>query len=335
MAMQQLPPTNVENDLSVGTQSWSLGSVEDDDGVESSVALASSNQSRYLLCTNCGFTIPSGATIDGMLVSILRRVANGSGGMYPAIRDAAIYITYGAGTWSANLADTGTDWPVSETEADYGGPTTNLAPALTAAEVNHASFGVLVSLDSTGGILPDTAYIDRVMIQIHYTEAADDADYADVIVMPRRRVTRGVVRILDVEPSDDPPTPPDEKHPGDITLVRRARAKRGRVEVRGVDPSLLQDASATTDEDGWQPEMIIGARRRASVRHGRTSIDCTGLWEGDTSCDCPPGGVVIVADGYAVEIIDGAARAIESHQFAVEVVSEGWGGVEVDLDCNC
>lgn len=123
----------------------------------------------YLKATNFGFSIDSGATIDGIEVIIERKDAGGS------ITDSEIKILNGdgsAGVGSSNKSG-GAAWPTSDASTTFGGSSDTWSETWTPAKVNSSDFGVYIRCTSGAGFgESDTASVDHVQITVHYTAAA-------------------------------------------------------------------------------------------------------------------------------------------------------------------
>ena len=122
----------------------------------------------YLKATNFGFSIDSGATIDGIEVIIERKDAGGS------ITDSEIKILNGdgsAGVGSSNKSG-GAAWPTSDASTTFGGSSDTWSETWTPAKVNSSDFGVYIRCSSGAGFgQSDTASVDHVQITVHYTAA--------------------------------------------------------------------------------------------------------------------------------------------------------------------
>lgn len=129
--------------------------------------------SDYLRVTGFGFTVPAGATIDGVQVDIERKWASAKG---VPIVDLSVMLVKG-GTESGNdKADTGTNWPSSDTYASYGGAADLWGLTLTDSDINASNFGVSISAQLELSTPPTppfsaTGSIDHIRITVHYTEA--------------------------------------------------------------------------------------------------------------------------------------------------------------------
>ena len=130
------------------------------------VALGLDNTtSKDLDCTNFGFNLPAGATINGITVSIERY---GSG----QVADLSIKLLNGdgAGGESAQDKSTGATWAAVEGVTTFGSPTDTWGESWTASEVNSLNFGVRIQCEGiTGDYNADTAYVDHVQITVYFS----------------------------------------------------------------------------------------------------------------------------------------------------------------------
>lgn len=145
---------------------WSdPGNVSADDGAEATVTASSfdaNDQTFALRCSNFGFAIPGGATIDGIVVEIEQREFAGSA------RDQQVQLFSAPGTTIGDDKATLDAWPSSATIATYGGAADDWNASPTPALVNDSGFGVQVKAFATS-VNTDVG-IDFVRITVHYTE---------------------------------------------------------------------------------------------------------------------------------------------------------------------
>jgi hypothetical protein len=119
----------------------------------------------WLRITNFGFSIPEGATIDGIEVRADKFATVAS-----SIRDSYIYLRTSAGQSGDNKADTETYWQNSDTDnyISWGGATDDWNAGFDYADINDESFGIDIS--AYHAQLFRNARIDHVQIKIYYTE---------------------------------------------------------------------------------------------------------------------------------------------------------------------
>jgi len=112
------------------------------------------------------FTVPSGATIDGVTVRVMLKA--GSAGSW---HDNEVRLVIGgtAGTGDDKARSPTTYWPQTETEILYGGLVT-WGLTLDDTDVNAAGFGASISATEANG-LRNVSSVDYIEIQVDYTEA--------------------------------------------------------------------------------------------------------------------------------------------------------------------
>ena len=151
-----------------GTASWTNpGYITADDEDYATVELPDNTTTSELLQgTNYGFAIPTGATINGILVKIMRQSSDYNPddiGIY----DASLNLLKTGIIAGNNLAKEAI-WSEDMTEVTYGGEYDLWGTTWTAEEINNTNFGVSfsVSQNGTGGRF---AYVDYVTITVYYT----------------------------------------------------------------------------------------------------------------------------------------------------------------------
>ncbi len=155
------------NVTGVGSVNWSnAGFIIADDTNYATATLGASATSRYLQGTNYGFAIPTGATINGIQVSIMRETSDVTLG---ASIDDNIVRLVKAGTIVGDNKATSADWPTSMTAASYGGPSDLWGTTWTAAEINASNFGVVLSILNEGIVTSRTGRVDYMQITVTYT----------------------------------------------------------------------------------------------------------------------------------------------------------------------
>jgi hypothetical protein len=122
-----------------------------------------------LVATGFGFSIPSGATIDGIVVGIERRYS-GVG----TIRDYRVRIVKGGSIGSTDRA-TSTNWTTSDVYEDHGGSTDLWGERWTTSDINSSNFGVAISAQKFSGVGSPTVGIDHIRITVYYTASSGSA----------------------------------------------------------------------------------------------------------------------------------------------------------------
>lgn len=187
-------PGTMADDSAVGARTWSNpGNAASSNNTYATIAPApgGADGSHYLKCTNFGFAVPSGATINGVTVSIERKMDNSSGNNQ-YVRDSVVSLVKGGTVSGANKAITATNWPATDTSLDYGGVADLWTLALTDTDVNASTFGVVLSTTerdrfAVGGIV---GYVDLITITIDYTAGGGGGGLSIPVAMQSYRQRR-------------------------------------------------------------------------------------------------------------------------------------------------
>lgn len=148
-----------------GAEDWvTPNNIKVDDGTEAQIIAAtfdSPDQSFELTAANFGFTVPTGATIDGLVVEIDRRCFAGSA------QDNNVVVVHQFGVSSDKA--TATAWPATLAVASYGSAADVWGLTATPAMVNDPAFGVTLVALATA-VNTDIA-VDFIRMTVHYTPA--------------------------------------------------------------------------------------------------------------------------------------------------------------------
>ncbi len=162
-------PGTGANVTGVGTIAWTNpGNITADDTAYATATNVPSNggHTNYLRGTNFGFAIPAGATINGITVRINRQ---SSGFLSPFLRDNIVRLVKAGAIVGSNLAVTAAEWPTSLETATYGSATNLWGTTWTAAEINDANFGVVLSARNANTNFNRTATVDFIQVTVEYT----------------------------------------------------------------------------------------------------------------------------------------------------------------------
>lgn len=159
-------PGTAANDASVGSNDWvSVDNIKTDDTNYSECYFGFVLNSNYLKATNFGFAIPSGATINGIEVSI-NKWCNTSG-----LEDERVSIVKSDGSiGSTNKGDIGTSWSTSATVKKYGGSSDLWSETLSYTDINDSDFGIVLQADPSGA--GQRARVNYIKITVYYTESS-------------------------------------------------------------------------------------------------------------------------------------------------------------------
>lgn len=158
-----LSPTVAANDTGIGTVAWSSAGniLASDDARANTANLISGDISNYLTATGFGFAIPTGATIDGIVVEWERS------GAASVIEDEAVRIIKGGVIGSTDRSSANV-WGAEAYET-YGGVADLWGETWTDDDINAATFGCAIAAQNNTGTNRQ-ARIDHVRITVHYTE---------------------------------------------------------------------------------------------------------------------------------------------------------------------
>lgn len=167
-------PSTVTSELvNFETASWSgTGNAAASDDAYATVSLGIGDLSYALRCTNFGFTsddIPSGATIDGILVEVeVSQDGDAVSAVSPLVYSGSQlgggFAGLGSSAGNAGFTPDGTDtyWPL-------GGPTDLGNDTITQAMVVDSSFGIDVYFSAGIGIGSNVS-VDHVRMTVYYTD---------------------------------------------------------------------------------------------------------------------------------------------------------------------
>lgn len=169
-------PITGENDAAVGTFSWTApATIVSSNNAWASVSIGGSGTvtTNYIKATNFGFSIPSGVTIDGIIVEIERKQSPTAEGL---CKDVNVKLVKGGTVSGNNNADTSTNWPITDTYKTYGSSSDLWGLGWTHSDINAANFGVvlnaIITIDPKDGT---GIYVDHIRITVHYSTASPSA----------------------------------------------------------------------------------------------------------------------------------------------------------------
>lgn len=138
--------------------------------------------SDNLKATNFGFSIPSGATIDGIIVEVKKKASSSS--PLNNIQDEKVYLVKANAVVGSNKADTVTYWPTTLTYATYGTSSDLWGTTWTDSQINASDFGVSLTADIYGnGKYTPIGYIDHIRITVYYTSGGGGPTSASALLL--------------------------------------------------------------------------------------------------------------------------------------------------------
>jgi gliding motility-associated-like protein len=133
--------------------------------------------SNFLVLRNLNLNIPINAQICGVQVEIRKASSDNNGSNWT--RDLDIRLLKNNQITGTNHANTGVNWPTTETAFTYGTNADLWGTTLNGMDVSSNGFGVAVAIESraAGLLLPTViSYIDAVRIRVYYYVPTTDSD---------------------------------------------------------------------------------------------------------------------------------------------------------------
>lgn len=158
------------DDAAVGATAWANpNNAKDDNNTYATASITGGGQSHYLKLTNpSSLSIPAGAIIDGITIDIDRK-SNLNVSTTENTRDAVVSLVKGGTVQGDNKADTGTNWPTTESRATYGNSGDLWGVGWTATDFG-ATFGVVLSVNTADlGVVGVVASVDFMQVTVEYT----------------------------------------------------------------------------------------------------------------------------------------------------------------------
>jgi hypothetical protein len=117
--------------------------------------------------TNFGFSVPSNATICGVVATVKKKAANVN--TLSTVFDNSVKLVKAGVVSGTNKALVG-NWTTTNTAFTYGGDADLWGLSLTPADVNASNFGIAFSASLSGTIsLIPSSQIDNIQLTVYYT----------------------------------------------------------------------------------------------------------------------------------------------------------------------
>lgn len=167
-------PGTVVDDAAVGTAIWSTptNAKTSDNVYTASAGGRYGATSHYLKSTNFGFSVPTGATVDGIIVQIERKPNNPN-----VISDSRVSIVKATGAIGTTNKKIAGYWPTTEAYYTYGSSSDKWGETWTSANINDADFGVVLSTSMAANAV---ATVDHVRITVYYTVPGPSNFYINI-----------------------------------------------------------------------------------------------------------------------------------------------------------
>ena len=178
ISISKSPTFAWEKDYSSGSESWAnMPFIYSDDllyaNSSATIIALGADTTEYLMANDFNFSIPAGATINGIEVTMDRAAANLLALF--RVRDETISLSLSNVLIGDNKANT-TNWGLVFQTGVYGGSVDLWGTTLTATDINDPTFGVAVSVQFEGllgaaGSATLDALVDNIVIEVSYTPA--------------------------------------------------------------------------------------------------------------------------------------------------------------------
>lgn len=165
-ATQTADPASCINLTGTGTIAWTNPANAVSSNNSYSTASVDGTATNYLRCTNYGFTIPAGATINGITVNVERRSSSTADG---GSRDAAMRLVKG-GVIGATDRATATMYPTADAYEAHGGATDLWGANWMPSDINTANFGAAFAATKPNAAgAAHTISADHIQITVDFT----------------------------------------------------------------------------------------------------------------------------------------------------------------------
>lgn len=318
-----------------GGVAWtSPGNVTADDSFVAQVSLSAGQESEYLYATNFGFSVPSGATIEGIVARFFRY---GMG----TVTDAEIWLLVDGETiGTGDNKSAGATWAGTETPDGIGGASDTWGFTLDHADVNHVNFGVALKCESAAGA---TAIVDAIEISVHYSGGVvNDSPRIEGVILrrspllPRPMPYQSV--ILDVG-TDVVESLDVWEEPATIVSILRQPPRQPKPLVILTDVALIAASTPPDTTPGQVPMVVLAIPSRPPARGPSLAILTQFVTAGNAEVCLCPFGAVIVARGFATATLVSTEYSDQSSPrpgYSAELVSSGFAtAVLIKYVCHC
>lgn len=154
------------NNVSTGTgNTWTNpGNGYTSDNTYTTCFVSGAGNTKNLIYSGFGFSIPAGATIDGIVVEFERKTSTAS-----TFIDGDINLIKTGTTFVGTDQSAGATWSTTESYVTFGSSSNLWGTTWTDTEINASSFGVGHRAIQNNSKNSATASIDHVRITVHYT----------------------------------------------------------------------------------------------------------------------------------------------------------------------
>lgn len=163
-------------------------------GIESTstvahVSVLAGGNSSFLVGSAFGFAIPTGSTINGIVVSFDREEVLGSG----QLETGTVSVTKTVGVQAGNRKIGSAPWTTSFVTETYGASNDLWGTTWTVADINGTGFGFFIDVIETSASYNRTAGVQNYTITVTYTLPAVASGIALFVGWPATSQTQGII----------------------------------------------------------------------------------------------------------------------------------------------
>lgn len=276
-------PGTFGTDTAVGTTTWSTASnSQTQDDTYATTALAAGGISHYLEVSNFGFSIPSTATIMGVVVEVDKFKQTGGG----TCQDNAVRLSK-AGTVTGTSQAAGGNWASTDTDAytTYGSSSNLWGVNLTGDDVSASTFGIGFSAKEGQSENSATCAIDHIRMTVYYSTPTWYAFYNDGSVVSFKKSTDNgatwgnAVTVSDGDADNVNPAVGFSNNADTMqvfwfdTSLNIIEGRRIVVTTGDTQGTLCQTASLGTISSTFMLSVARGSDTRAIITYSDTSTD--------------------------------------------------------------
>ena len=329
MATATAAPTGGSNSVATGNAWSSPGNITADDAFVAQCTIPAGDESDYLLAQSFGFSIPSGATVDGIEV-LVKRYGMGT------CEDFSIrLLDHTATQVGDNQALIAVSWPGMESPTTYGNPTDDWSAGLTWDQVNDEQFGVAIQATSAGGA---TALVGYVEITVYYSGGVDEDTPRIIQSQTSRRPLRPRFPFVLLDLGTEVVEVVSAWEPSIVSAGPRRPAPAQRSRVILTDDKLAGAVTLPDTTPGQLPEIIVATMRprdRARVSTWLSIVIDAGSGE---VCLCPFGAAFVASRFATAEIIETTFAPVSGSRtsYSAEIVTDKFATATIVAHvCNC
>lgn len=141
------------------------------DGIYSTQSIPLSSTSTSLSVSSYGFSIPVGATINGITVAVVRHAAIASSLEFAT----GVNITKVAGVATGTVKTDATQWGITDATTTFGNGADLWGLTWSVSDINSTGFGFTCVVDNVNAVGNRVANIDSILITVTFTPAATPA----------------------------------------------------------------------------------------------------------------------------------------------------------------